>query len=76
MYAEAHVGSGRFAQVAVIGTGMMGPGIALALAQGGCRVALIGRTATGVERGLARVDGALRFQVELCSMARDAQERG
>src|SRR5918912_207846 len=54
----------RFARVAVVGTGMMGPGIALTLARGGCRVALYGRTAASAERGLARVDGALAFLVE------------
>ncbi len=53
----------RFAQVAVIGTGMMGPGIALALAQGGCRVALFGRSPESVARGLAGVDAALASQV-------------
>jgi 3-hydroxybutyryl-CoA dehydrogenase len=54
----------RFARVAVVGTGMMGPGIALTLARGGCRVALYGRTEASKERGLARVDGALAFLVE------------
>ena len=54
----------RCAWVAVVGTGMMGPGIALTLARGGCRVALYGRTEASKERGLARVDGALAFLVE------------
>ena len=54
----------RFARIAVVGTGMMGPGIALTLARGGCRVALYGRTEASKERGLARVDGALTFLVE------------
>src|ERR671934_2944186 len=53
----------RFARVAVVGTGMMGPGIALTLARGGCRVALYGRTEASKERGLARVDSALAFLV-------------
>jgi 3-hydroxybutyryl-CoA dehydrogenase len=52
-----------FARVAVIGTGMMGPGIALALAQGGCRVALVGRSEAGVWRGLGRLTEALAFLV-------------
>ena len=38
----------RFTRVAVVGTGMMGPGIALTLARGGCRVALYGRTEASV----------------------------
>jgi 2-polyprenyl-6-methoxyphenol hydroxylase-like FAD-dependent oxidoreductase len=54
----------RFARVAVVGTGMMGPGIALTLARGGCRVALYGRTEASVadqvgKAGLA-VPGTLR----------------
>jgi len=40
--------------VAVIGTGTMGPGIAEVFALGGCRVTLVGRTAESVESGLAR----------------------
>ena len=62
----------RFARIAVVGTGMMGPGIALPLARGGCRVALYGRTEASKERGLARVDGALTF---LCTLARGWDER-
>ena len=54
----------RFAEVAVIGTGMMGPGMALAFAQGGCRVALVGRSAAGVERGQTRFAAAVAFLVE------------
>lgn len=53
-----------FARAAVIGTGMMGPGIALALARGGSRVALFGRSPDSVERGFARLDQALAFAVE------------
>jgi len=53
----------HFAEVAVIGTGMMGPGMALAFAQGGCRVALVGRSAAGVERGRARFASAVAFLV-------------
>jgi len=51
----------EFARVAVIGTGMMGPGIALTLAKGGCRVALYGRSQESVERGFAGLDEALTF---------------
>jgi 3-hydroxybutyryl-CoA dehydrogenase len=39
--------------VAVIGTGMMGPGIAACLALAGHRVCLFGRSAESLERGLA-----------------------
>ncbi len=56
--------SDRFARVAVIGPGMMGPGIALNLAQGGCRVALIGRTPASVQAGLSRLETALAYLVE------------
>jgi 3-hydroxybutyryl-CoA dehydrogenase len=62
----------RFTQVAVVGTGLMGPGIALTLARGGCRVVLYGRTEASKERGLDRVDGALAF---LCTLARGWDER-
>ena len=42
--------------VLVMGTGMMGPGIALSLARGGFAVALYGRTAASVERGRAHLN--------------------
>jgi 3-hydroxybutyryl-CoA dehydrogenase len=54
----------RFAEVAVIGTGMMGPGIALSLARGGCRVALVGRSPESVQRGFDRLDEALAYLVD------------
>ena len=41
------------ARVAVIGTGMMGPGIAVSLALAGHEVRLFGRSAESVQRGLA-----------------------
>jgi len=41
------------ANVAVIGTGMMGPGIAACLALAGHRVCLFGRSAESLDRGLA-----------------------
>jgi len=53
-----------FARVAVVGTGMMGPGIALTLARGGCRVALWGRSRESVARGLEAIEAALDFLVE------------
>jgi 3-hydroxybutyryl-CoA dehydrogenase len=45
--------------IAVIGTGHMGPGIALAFATGGCRVLLVGRGAPQLERGRTAFDEAL-----------------
>ncbi|HEY2015486.1 MAG TPA: 3-hydroxyacyl-CoA dehydrogenase family protein [Bryobacteraceae bacterium] len=39
---------------AVIGTGMMGPGIALTLALGGLRTTIVGRTAESAERGVEK----------------------
>jgi 3-hydroxybutyryl-CoA dehydrogenase len=62
----------EFARVAVIGTGMMGPGIALTLAKGGSRVALYGRSQESVERGFAHLDEALAFLRDNRLM--DAQE--
>lgn len=47
------------ASVAVIGTGHMGPGIALAFAAGGCPVLLVGRGAPQIERGRAAFGEAL-----------------
>jgi len=44
-----------FTQAAVIGTGMMGPGIALTLALGGLRTTLLSRTAENAARGLEKV---------------------
>jgi 3-hydroxybutyryl-CoA dehydrogenase len=54
----------RFANVAVIGTGMMGPGIALTFARGGCRAAMVGRSPESLQRGFARLDEALAYLVE------------
>jgi 3-hydroxybutyryl-CoA dehydrogenase len=48
----------EFSSAVVIGTGMMGPGIALSLALGGVRCTLLSRSAEGAARGKARV-GAL-----------------
>jgi 3-hydroxybutyryl-CoA dehydrogenase len=57
----------RFASGCVIGTGMMGPGIALTLALGGARVTLLSRTAAGAVRGLeqARKQGQTLIASEL-----------
>ncbi|GAC1523073.1 MAG: 3-hydroxyacyl-CoA dehydrogenase family protein [Chloroflexota bacterium] len=53
----------RFERVAVVGTGTMGPGIALTFARGGSRVALFGRTQQSVDRGFDRLAQALDFSV-------------
>lgn len=42
-----------FTRAAVIGTGMMGPGIALSLTRGGVAAAILSRTPEGAEKGLA-----------------------
>jgi len=46
-------------KAAVIGTGMMGPGIACRLAVGGVDVSILSRTPEGAERGLASAGRAL-----------------
>jgi 3-hydroxybutyryl-CoA dehydrogenase len=46
--------------MAVIGTGMMGPGIAITLALAGHPVTLVGRSAGSLSRGLDAVDRGLR----------------
>ena len=47
----------RFATASVVGTGMMGPGIALTLAMGGIRATLLSRTADA-RRGTGKGQGA------------------
>jgi 3-hydroxybutyryl-CoA dehydrogenase len=64
-------GGDRFARTAVIGTGMMGPGIALTLAQGGSRVTLYGRTPASIHQGLARLTAALTLLVDTRILAAD-----
>ena len=49
------------ASVTVVGTGMMGPGIAVSLALAGHPVVLFGRTAESLERGLATAAQGLAF---------------
>ena len=50
----------RFANASVVGTGMMGPGIALTLAMGGVRVTLLGRSADRVAQGLEKARAQAR----------------
>jgi 3-hydroxybutyryl-CoA dehydrogenase len=51
----------RFTSAAVIGTGMMGPGIALTLALGGLRTTILSRTAEGAAHGVAQARYQARF---------------
>ncbi len=61
-------------RVAVIGTGMMGPGIALTLALAGHPVMLFGRSTASLARGLAAVDAGLQqLRDERLTTARSAQ---
>jgi 3-hydroxybutyryl-CoA dehydrogenase len=61
------------ARVAVIGTGMMGPGIALTLALAGHPVTLFGRSADSLSRGLATAErGLQQLRDERLTTARSA----
>ncbi len=55
----------RFRNAAVIGTGMMGPGIALTLARGGVRATILSRSVETANQGLAKA----RAQVKLLAEA-------
>ena len=61
----------RFKRATVIGTGMMGPGIALTYAKAGMEVAITGRTPESVERGMNGFHANLKTLVanELLSAA-------
>ena len=61
----------RFTTAAVVGTGMMGPGIALTLAMGGVRSTILGRTGESAARGLekARAQARLLAENELAGAA-------
>jgi len=64
-----------FTSGAVIGTGMMGPGIAATLAVGGVRTTILSRTSERAERGLEAARGRVRFLAanNLVDAARTAQ---
>ena len=53
--------AGAFDRAAVIGSGMMGPGIALTLAMGGVAATILSRTAGGAAQGLERARAQARF---------------
>jgi 3-hydroxybutyryl-CoA dehydrogenase len=61
----------QFKTAAVIGTGMMGPGIGLTLALGGVRTTIIGRTAVSAVAGMdrARAQGRVLVESDLVSRA-------
>src|ERR1700678_2655941 len=67
-----------FTTAAVIGTGMMGPGIAATLAMGGVRATILSRTLESAERGLEASRGRVRFlaENELVDAAQAAQALG
>jgi 3-hydroxybutyryl-CoA dehydrogenase len=64
-----------FTTAAVIGTGMMGPGIAATLAVGGVRTAILSRTSESAERGLEAARSRVRFlgENELAGAAQAAR---
>ena len=64
-----------FQTAAVIGTGMMGPGIALTLALGGVRATIIGRTAVSAVAGMDRARAQGRTLVESELVSRAAMDR-
>lgn len=65
----------EFTRAAVIGTGMMGPGIALTLALGGVETTLLSRSEAGASRGLAAAmaQGRLLAEHGLVEGARAAE---
>jgi 3-hydroxyacyl-CoA dehydrogenase len=64
-----------FQTAAVIGTGMMGPGIALTLALGGVRATIVGRTAVSAVAGMDRARAQGRTLVESELVSRAAMDR-
>jgi 3-hydroxybutyryl-CoA dehydrogenase len=54
----------NFANAGVIGTGMMGPGIALTLAWGGVRATMLSRTDEGAASGVAKAQALAKQLVE------------
>lgn len=54
----------QFQSAAVIGTGMMGPGIAVTLALGGLRTTILSRTAEGAAQGFEKARAQIRVLEE------------
>jgi 3-hydroxybutyryl-CoA dehydrogenase len=67
--------STQFQSAAVIGTGMMGPGIALSLALGGVRSTILSRTEEGAAAGLAKARAQAGVLVENGLAAADDAQR-
>ena len=65
----------RFTTAAVIGTGMMGPGIALTLAMGGVRSTILSRTGESAARGLEKARAQARLLAENSLAGADLLER-
>jgi 3-hydroxybutyryl-CoA dehydrogenase len=65
----------QFRQAVVIGTGMMGPGIALTLAMGGVRTTLLSRHSGGAVGGMEKASGQAQLLAD-CGLANaDRTER-
>lgn len=58
-------------RVAIVGTGQMGPGIAVATTLAGIRTTLIGRSGDSIVRGLATYDAAVAFMREHEAISRE-----
>ena len=69
------MGEIRFESAAVIGTGMMGPGIAVTLALGGLRVAIVSRTRDGAAAGLEKASAQVRLLEENALLTSDRVEQ-
>lgn len=69
------MGEVRFESAAVIGTGMMGPGIAVTLALGGLRVAIVSRTQDGAAAGLEKASAQVRLLEENALLTSDRVEQ-
>jgi 3-hydroxybutyryl-CoA dehydrogenase len=67
--------STQFQSAVVIGTGMMGPGIALTLALGGVRCTILSRTAEGAAAGLEKARGQADVLVKNGLAAADDAQR-
>ena len=65
----------RFTTAAVIGTGMMGPGIALTLAMGGLRCTILSRSGESAARGLEKARAQARLLAENSLAGADLLER-
>jgi len=63
-----------FSSAAVIGTGMMGPGIAVALALGGLRAAILSRTSEGAAKGIEKAREQVRVLQENALATADQAE--